>query len=55
MRLHNAVIEVVKETPITDIHTHLFSEAFGDLVSWGIDELLTYHYLISESIMSRYR
>jgi hypothetical protein len=49
MQLHNAVIEIVKETPITDIHTHLFSEAFGDLVSWGIDELLTYHYLIAET------
>jgi len=33
---------------ITDIHTHLYAPCFGDLLSWGIDELLTYHYLIAE-------
>jgi len=33
---------------ITDIHTHLYAPCFGGLLSWGIDELLTYHYLIAE-------
>ncbi|WP_159886527.1 glucuronate isomerase [Paenibacillus puerhi] len=40
--------ETVRRTPVTDIHTHLFAESFGDLLLWGIDELLTYHYLIAE-------
>ncbi|MGD8452794.1 MAG: glucuronate isomerase [Phycisphaerae bacterium] len=40
-------------TPIVDIHTHIYSEAFGDLLLWGIDELLTYHYLVAE--LFRYR
>ncbi|WP_201007954.1 glucuronate isomerase [Paenibacillus glycanilyticus] len=35
--------------PVTDMHTHLFSADFGNLLLWGIDELLIYHYLISES------
>jgi len=33
---------------VTDIHTHLYAPAFGDMLAWGIDELLTYHYLIAE-------
>src|SRR5689334_23240791 len=33
---------------ITDIHTHLYAPCFGDLLAWGVDELLTYHYLIAE-------
>ncbi|MEK8129352.1 glucuronate isomerase [Paenibacillus filicis] len=45
--------ETVRSTPVTDIHTHLFAESFGDLLLWGIDELLTYHYLIAE--MFRFR
>jgi hypothetical protein len=47
--LSQIVHEVVNLTPVFDIHTHLFDPAFGPLVSWGIDELLTYHYLIAES------
>ena len=43
------VHQVVDSTPVFDIHTHLFDPAFGSLVSWGIDELLTYHYLIAEA------
>ncbi len=30
------------------MHTHLFPPAFGDLSRWGIDNLLTYHYLVAE-------
>jgi hypothetical protein len=47
--LCQVVHEVVERTPVFDIHTHLFDPAFESLVSWGIDELLTYHYLIAES------
>src|ERR1043165_3039312 len=44
-----AVEEVVARTPVSDIHTHLYDPAFGELLLWGIDELLTYHYLVAES------
>lgn len=47
--LRQVVHEVVDQTPVFDIHTHLFDPAFGSLVLWGIDELLTYHYLIAEA------
>jgi len=43
-----AVEQALAETPFIDIHTHLFSPAFGTLGLWGIDELLTYHYLEAE-------
>lgn len=36
-------------TPVTDIHTHLYDPAFRNLLAWGIDDLLTYHYLVAES------
>ena len=44
---------VLEQTPTVDIHTHVYSEAFGDLLLWSIDELLTYHYLVAE--LFRYR
>lgn len=40
---------IVASTPVTDIHTHLYDPAFGDLLLWGIDDLLVYHYLVSEA------
>src|SRR5437762_3487649 len=40
--------EIVARTPITDIHTHLYDPAFGELLQWGIDDLLVYHYLVAE-------
>jgi len=40
--------KIVDETPVLDIHTHLYDAQFGDLLLWGIDELLTYHYLVAE-------
>ncbi len=46
--LRKAVDRIVHEVPVTDIHTHLYAPEFGDLLLWGIDELLTYHYLIAE-------
>ena len=48
-QLRAAVEKIVAETPVTDIHTHLFTPDFGDLLLWGIDELINYHYLIAET------
>lgn len=47
-KLKEQVTKIIYETPIADIHTHIYSEVFGDLMLWGIDELLTYHYLVAE-------
>src|SRR5258708_2014030 len=47
--LRETVADVVHRTPVYDIHTHLYDPAFGELLLWGIDELLIYHYLIAES------
>ena len=43
-----AVDRAVKDVKITDIHTHLYAPCFGKLLLWGVDELITYHYLIAE-------
>ncbi|MEO6237223.1 MAG: glucuronate isomerase [Vicinamibacterales bacterium] len=43
---------VIDHTPVFDMHTHLFPPAFGDLARWGIDDLLTYHYLAAELMRS---
>lgn len=55
------VRKAVEKQPIIDMHTHLYPPSFGTpdggstgevdasgLLLWGIDELLTYHYLIAE-------
>lgn len=44
----SAVREALEAVPFIDIHTHLFPPAFGGLSLWGIDDLLTYHYLEAE-------
>lgn len=57
----SAVELALADQPITDLHTHLYSPGFGTpvanatgktdpagLMLWGIDELVTYHYLIAE-------
>ncbi len=46
--LQKAAQEIVAETTVTDMHTHVYAPDFGELLLWGIDELLTYHYLIAE-------
>jgi hypothetical protein len=43
------VEKTVCTTPVYDIHTHLYDPAFGSLLLWGIDDLLTYHYLVAEA------
>ena len=50
--LRRHVEEVVNRTPVFDLHTHLYAPEFGDLGLSGIDELLTYHYLVAETFRS---
>jgi hypothetical protein len=50
------VEKAINAQPVTDLHTHCYTPAFGDcsdgtgkgLLLWGIDELVTYHYLVAE-------
>ncbi len=49
-QLKTQVERAVAEAKITDIHTHLYSPAFGDLLLWGFDELVNYHYLVAETL-----
>jgi hypothetical protein len=51
-QIPSAIAEILACTPIIDIHTHLFAPSFGKLSLWGIDELLTYHYLEAELFRS---
>ncbi len=46
--LKRAVQSAVAEAEVTDVHTHLYPPSFGDMLLWGVDELITYHYLIAE-------
>ena len=46
--LRKIVSSIVDSTAIFDIHTHIYDANFGKLLLWGIDELLTYHYLVAE-------
>lgn len=56
-----AVEQELKTQPVLDMHTHLYPPSFGTpvqnktgkidpagLLLWGVDELLTYHYLVAE-------
>ena len=47
--MKDTVARILRETKITDIHTHIYPESFGGLLLWGVDELVTYHYLIAET------
>jgi hypothetical protein len=46
--IRQTVAEAFQSVPIIDLHTHLYPPAFGPLMAWGIDELVTYHYLVAE-------
>lgn len=52
--LEREVRRIVADTPVTDIHTHLYDSGFGDLMLWGPDEMLTYHYLIAEVLRAEH-
>jgi hypothetical protein len=43
-----AVQDELRRMPFIDVHTHLFMPSLGKLGLWGIDELITYHYLEAE-------
>ncbi|MEI7837695.1 MAG: glucuronate isomerase [Planctomycetota bacterium] len=47
-QLKAAVRDAVATAVVSDIHTHLFYPSHGGLLLWGVDELLTYHYLTAE-------
>ena len=51
----SCVEDALSATSFIDMHTHLFSPALGKLGLWGIDELVTYHYLEAEFFRSRGR
>jgi hypothetical protein len=59
--IEKAVASALASQPIRDLHTHLYPPSFGTpvpnrtgktdpagLMLWGLDELLTYHYLVAE-------
>ena len=46
-----AVARYVSAVDAVDVHTHLLPPTHGDLMLYGIDELLTYHYLVAELFM----
>ena len=50
--LRREVTDIVKTAPVIDVHTHLLPPVFGEQSLFGIDELLTYHYLIAETLRS---
>ena len=50
--LRRRVEETVNTTPVVDVHTHLLPSTFGQLSLFGIDDLLTYHYLVAELFRS---
>ncbi|MGI6544535.1 MAG: glucuronate isomerase [Limnochordia bacterium] len=49
-QLRSMVERTVAAVPIMDVHTHLFSPSFGEMLLWGFDELVCYHYLIAETM-----
>lgn len=52
--LRARVQHFVNRSPIVDLHTHLFPADFGKLCLSGVDELLTYHYLLAEALRFSY-
>lgn len=46
--LQYVVSKAVDNTPLTDMHTHIYPLAFRPFFRYGIDELLSYHYLVAE-------
>nr|CCA23855.1 conserved hypothetical protein [Albugo laibachii Nc14]CCA24039.1 conserved hypothetical protein [Albugo laibachii Nc14] len=46
------VKESILSVRVVDVHTHLFPPTHGTLMLWGINELITYHYLVAEFFMT---
>jgi hypothetical protein len=49
-KINRWIDQAVTATSVYDLHTHIYPPAFGPLMLWGIDELVTYHYLIAETL-----
>src|SRR3954462_12748713 len=60
-QIASAVTDTLRKQEIVDMHTHTYPPSFGTpvanasgevdkkgLLLWGVDELITYHYLIAE-------
>jgi hypothetical protein len=47
-KLKDVVEQELAAIPFIDVHTHLYMPSLGRLGLWGIDELITYHYLEAE-------
>ena len=60
-QIASVVTEALKKQSVVDMHTHTYPPSFGTpvpnatgdvdkkgLLLWGVDELLTYHYLVAE-------
>lgn len=52
VELRSQVESIMNSTAVMDVHTHLFPPEFNRLCLFGIDELLTYHYLTAEAFRS---
>jgi len=50
--IYSVVFSEVRGQQVIDLHTHLLPPSHGALCLWGIDELLTYHYLVAEYFMT---
>lgn len=48
-QISKLVAQAIAEAKITDIHTHIYAPDFGPLLLRGMDELLTFHYLVAET------
>jgi hypothetical protein len=51
-KLRHQVMLAVNKTRAIDVHTHVHPPEFKGLFLSGIDDLLTYHYLIAETLRS---
>jgi hypothetical protein len=48
--LSETVSKIVHRARVVDVHTHLYPGCCGDLLLRGVDDLLTYHYLVVETL-----
>ena len=51
-QIQAAVEHALASIPVIDMHTHLFPPSLGAIGLWGIDNLVTYHYLEAELFRS---
>ena len=51
--IRDLVSNAVAAQPVTDVHTHLYDPTLGRILLWGVDELVTYHYLVAEVFRAR--